>query len=186
MSEVSSFLFEPVWNLKGYIYGIKKILLYLCIEVSLVAKNQAVMVLSRDIFEIMYVMNIGRCHVVGMDDSAYAAECVELIAIIMHLQCRTATPCRGMFEIIPAHGTSGCPDILTYLYRFGVNAEYRFIPVHDIGNIFPYILPETCRELKSPVILSAANKVEKQLTLLAFKTVEKIVFAVNANSFGSG
>ena len=180
------FLIETVWNLKCYVYGIKKILLYLCIEISLVAKNHAVMVLPLDILEIMNVMNIGRCHVIGMDDSAYATECVELIAIIVHLQGRTVTPCRGMFEIIPAHGTAGCPDILTYLYRFGVNAEYKFIAVHGIGNIFPYLFSKACSELTPLVILSAANKMGKQLSLLAFKTVEKIVFAVNAKSFSSG
>ena len=74
-------LIQPIRNLQSDICNIEEVLLYLSTKVALVSKHQAVMIFPLHIFKIMKIVNVGSCHVITMDNSAYSADSVEFISI---------------------------------------------------------------------------------------------------------
>ncbi len=58
---------------------VEQVQLNLGVKLTLVAKHQAIMILTFDIPEIMEVMSVGRSHIITVNNSAYSADSMELI-----------------------------------------------------------------------------------------------------------
>lgn len=179
-------LIQSIWNFKFDISRVKKILLNLRTQITFVSEHHAVMILKLHIFEIVKIMDIRRSHVIGMDDSAYSAYCVEFISVVMHVLGSAVSPCRSLFPIVPSHGTSLASGILTDFHRLGVNAEHVLASVHRSDDITANLLSQMHCELAALVILASGNKVGKFVALFVLKAFEQAVFTVNSESFGCG
>lgn len=62
----------------------------------------------------MKIVNVGSCHVITMDNSAYSADSVEFISIIMHALGSAIPPCRSYVRRLSPHGTTSGPCILAH------------------------------------------------------------------------
>ena len=65
---------EPIGDFQRDMCHLKQILLNVGAKITLVAKHQAITILPLDILKILEVMNVGRSHVIAVDDSADSAE----------------------------------------------------------------------------------------------------------------
>ena len=131
------FLIQSIWNFQSNVGDIKKILLYLGAEIAFVAKHHAVVIFPLHILEVMEVVHTCCRHVVGMDNTAYSTDRVELISVIIHpLRCAIA-PVGCRIRIVAAHRTAFGPCVLTDLYGFGINTEHILAAVYGNRNVFP-------------------------------------------------
>ncbi len=128
------FLIRPIWNFKSNIGCLKEIFLYLGAKITLVTKHHAVVIFPAYILEIMEVMNACRRHVIRMYDTAYAANCMELISIIVQPLRGAIPPVRGSIGIV----TPLCNELAANITRF----------LLELGQGFAYVGRQM--ELKMP------------------------------------
>lgn len=175
-------LIQPIRNFQSNVGDVKKILLHLGAEIAFVTKHHAVMIFPLHILEVMEVVDTCSCHVVGMDDTAYSADSMEFISIIIHsLRCAIA-PVRSRFGIVASHCTSFGSCVLTYFYRLGVNAEDIFSSINEGCHILADFLGEPSCQLTTGVELSAANQVWQVIFALMVQTIKQIILTVNMES----
>lgn len=172
-------LVQPVGNFKCDVCRLKQVQLYRCTKISLVPEYRTVVIFPPYILKIMQVMHIGGRQIIGMDDTAHSAECMELVTIVMHVLRGTIAPGWCMFKVIISHCAPLSTCVLTDPYRFGVYAEDKFTPVHDLGNGFAYLLSKSHGQLATLVILSATYQIGDSVGALFVHTIEKIVLAVD-------
>lgn len=91
--------------------------------------------------------------------SAYAAQVMKLVAVILHVLLFTIAPLRRMLNVSPSHLTSVGSRILSYLYRLGVNAEHRLATVYSLGYGLTDILTGHHGLLATLVVLTTGNQV---------------------------
>ena len=173
-------LIQPIWNFKGDVCGVKEILLNFSTQISFVTEHQAVVILPLHILQIMEVVNIGCGHVVRVYYSAYSADCVEFISIVVDALRRAVTPLWGTFPIIYSHSTPFGSCVLTDLDRFGVYAEYVLFAIHCLCNVFAYFFAKNSSQLSALIVLSASNQVGKIFSLFGMEPLEKIIFTIES------
>ena len=116
-------LVQPVRNVEGYVGSLKQVQLHRRTQIPLVPKYRAVVVHPLYILEILQVMHIGCCHIIGMNYSADTAQGMKLVAVIVHVLRGAVTPGWGMLYVVLTHLTPVGTGILTDLYRLRVYAE---------------------------------------------------------------
>lgn len=169
-------MIQPIWNFKINVCRFKEILLNLCTEISLVSKHHAVMVFPTNI------MDTCGSHVIGMYNSAYSADSMEFISIIVHfLQC-TISPDGSNIGIVTPHCTASCPGVLACLDRFGVNAEYVLSPTNDNSHILTNLFRESCRQLATNIELFSTNQVRQIILAFFMQTIKKEILTVEPKS----
>lgn len=179
-------LVEPIRDFKGDMRHIEQVLLNVCAEIPLVPKHEAVVIFPLHILEVVEVMNVGGCHVITMDDSAYSAYSVELISIIMHALGSAIPPGGSQVWRILAHGTACGSCILTDFDRLGVNAEHIFVSIHGSCNILPYFFAKEISLLASLVILTTCREMRKLAGAFILQTMKQVVFTVYAEDLRRG
>ena len=132
------------------------------------------MVLPLHVLEIMEVMDICRCHIIGVDNTAYPADCMEFISIVVHIQGGAVPPCRSLFPIIASHGASFASGILADFHRLGVDAEHILGPVHCRSDVSAYLFAKLHCELAALIVVASCDQVGKALSFLLLKTFEKV------------
>lgn len=172
-------LIEPIWNLKCDVGHIEKVLLNRCAKVAFVAEHQAVVVFPFGILKIMYVVNIGSGHVVGMYDSAYSADSVKFISIIIHLLGCAESFGRRSRVIVGSHRAPVGSSHLADFDRLGVYHKNIFATVYLIGNILSDVFRKAGREFAACIELSPRNKVWYFLDRIV-EPFEKHIFAVKS------
>ncbi len=175
-------LIQPIWDFKSNIGYIKEILLHLGTKISLVTKHHAVVIFPAYILEIMKVMNACRRHIIRMYDTAYAADCMELISIIVQPLRSAISPVWGSLRIVTSHCTTLRSCVLTYLYRLRVNAEYVFTSINGDSHILADFFGKSRRQLSAGIELPAAYKVWQIVLALMVQTMEKEIFTVESKS----
>lgn len=176
------FLVQPIWDLKSNFSCFKEIFLHLSAEIAFVTKHHAVVIFPANILEIMEVMNACRRHVIRMYDTAYAADCMELISIIVQPLRGAISPVRGSISIVTPHCTTLRSCVLTDLYGLGINTEHIFGTVNGDSHILANFFGKPCRQLTSDIELPAAYKVGQIVLALMVQTVEKEIFTVESKS----
>ena len=172
-------LVQPIRNVQSNVGNVKKILLHFGAEIAFVTKHHAVMIFPLHILDVMEVVDTCSCHVEGMDNTAYSADSMEFISIIIHsLRC-TVAPVRSCFGIVPSHSTAFGSCVLTDLYRLGVNTENVFSSINGGCHILADFLCEPCCQLTTGIELSAANQVWQVVFALMVQTIKQIVLTVN-------
>lgn len=172
-------LIQTIRNFQSNVGDVKKILLHLGAEIAFVTKHHAVMIFPLYILEVMEVVDTCSCHVVGMYNTTYSADCMEFISIIIHpLRCAIA-PVRSCFGIVPSHCTAFGSCVLTYFYRFSVYAENIFPSINVDCHILADFLGEPCCQLTTGVELSAANQIWQVVFALMVQTIKQIVLTIN-------
>ena len=173
------FLVQPVWDLKGDICCFKQIQLHRSTQVSFVAHNHTVVVLPLYVFEVLQVMHIGCGHVIGMYNSADAAQGMELIAVVVHVLRGTIAPGGCVFNIGLSHLAPGGTGILADFHRLGVYAENGLATIDGLGNGLADILPKPHGLLTALVVLATADQIGNGIRTITVQPIEKIVLAVN-------
>lgn len=136
------FLIQPIRYLKGDISPREKILLDFSIEIPLVSKKHTIGVIPPYVLKKVDVMDICRCHVVGMYYASYPTDCMEFISEIVQLLRCAISPCRGRLCIsVRANPAMLGPCVLAYFYWLGIYREDILASVHLIGYGFSDFLP---------------------------------------------
>lgn len=179
-------LIQSIGDFQSDICHIEKVLLYLRTEIPLVSKHHAIVIFPPHIVEVMEVMNVGGSHVIRMYDTAYSADCVEFIAVIVDALRCAVPPLRSAFIITFAHGAAFCAGILTHFDGFGVNAENVLIAIHRHGYVFADFLTEHGCELAALIILASGYQVGQALSFFRMKASEKVIFTIETKRLGRG
>ena len=152
-------------------------------EIALVPEHEAVGKLPPYILEILEVVHVGRGHLVRVYNPLNTTDCVQLVAIIVHVLRGAVTPVGGCLNVVASHGAAAGTDILTYFDRFGVYAE-DVLPVVDAHGDSPaYLLRERCQRFPPTVKLPATDEVGQIPAALLVQAVEQIILAVKMKSF---
>lgn len=175
-------LIQPIWDFKSNIGYLKEILLHLGAKIALVSKHHAVVIFPAYILEIVKVMNACRRHIVRMYDTAYAADCMELISIIVQPLRGAISPVRGSLRIVTPHCTTLRSCVLTYLYRLRVNAEYVFSSINGDSHILADFFGKSRRQLTPGIELPTAYKVWQIVLAFMVQPMEKEIFTVESKS----
>ena len=175
-------LIQPIWDFKSNIGYLKEILLHLGTKIALVRKHHAVVIFPAYILEIMEVMNASRRHVIRMYDTAYAADCMELITIIVQPLRGAISPVRGSVNIVTPHCTMLRSCVLADFYRLGINTEHILGAVNGDCHILADFFGKPRRQLTPGIELPAAYKVWQIVLALMVQTMEKEIFTVESKS----
>ena len=176
-------LVKPIRHLQRDMSDIKQVLLNVGAKIPFIAKHQTVVVLPFDILKVIEVMYICRGHVIAVNDTAYSADCMELISIIMHVLGGAVSPCRRQLRNLPAHGATCCPCVLAYFDWFGVYAEYIFASVHCQCYILADFFPKSVSELAALIVLATGYKMWKFVGAFIPQPIKQVVFTVEAEDF---
>jgi len=179
-------LIESIRDFKRDMRHIEQVLLNVCTEIPLVPKHEAVVIFPLHIPEVVEVMNVGRCHVITMYNSAYSAYSVEFISVIMHALRSAITPGGSQVRRILSHGTACGSCILTDFDRLGVNDEHIFVSIHGRCNILPDCFAKNVSLLAPLVILTTSYKVWDLAGALILQTIKQVVFAIYAEDLRRG
>ncbi len=179
------FLIQPIWNFKSDIGRLKEILLNRGAEITFVSKHHAIMIFPAYIVEEMEVMDACRRHVIRMYDTAYTADCMEFISIIVQTLRGTVTPIRSRLDIVAPHDTTLSPCVLTDLYGLGVNTEYVFCAVNGNRYILADFFGKPGRQLAAYIELTTADQVWQIVLAFIVQAMKQKVFTVEAESLGS-
>lgn len=175
-------LVQPVRNFKFDMGEVKQVLLHIGTQISLVPEDKAVVVIPLDIFQIMYVVDISRRHVIRVDDTAYPAECMELVPVIVHSLGSAVTLGRGAFRDAIPHGATPGASHLADLDRFGVYNEDIFSAIYTPGNALADLFRKTGREFAAGVELPSGYKIWNALRRF-FQHLEEVVLTVISECF---
>ena len=93
-------------------------------EPSHFSKHQAVMIFPLHILEKMDVVDACRSHVIGMYDTTYPADCMELISVIVHTLRGAIAPIRCSFRIVMPHCATFRSGVLAYPHGLGIDTEH--------------------------------------------------------------
>ena len=181
----ASFSDSTDMELQSDIGRLKEILLNFRTEIAFVSKHHAIVIFSAYIVEEMKVMDACRRHVIRVYYTAYAADCMEFISIIVHALRGTVSPIRSSPDIVAPHDTTLRPCFLTYLYGLGVNTEYVFYAVNGNRYILAYFFGKPGRQLAAYIELTTANQIWQIILAFIVQAMEQKVFTVEAESLGS-
>ena len=176
-------LIQPIRNFNSDIGYFKEIFLHLGTKISFVAKHHAVVIFPAYILKIMEIMDACRRYVIRMYDTAYPADCMKLISIIMQPLRGAISPVRRSDRIVTPHGATLRSCVLTDLYGLGINTEYILGAVNGDGHILADFFGKPCRQLTSGIELPPAYKVWQIVLALMVQTMEKEIFTVESKSF---
>ena len=177
-------LIQMIWNFQRYIDRFKEIFLDLRTEIAFVAQHHTVLIFPFYSMEIMKVMDTCGSHIIRMYNASYSTDCVELIAVVMQPLRDTVSPIRSSSDIVTSHSTAFCSGILTYFYRFGVDAEYILCTINGDCYLLAYISCKTSRQFTPCIELSTAYQVWQILLALIVQTMKEKIFAVESKSLG--
>ena len=172
-------LVQPVRDIKGDVCSLKQVQLYGCAQVAFVCEDCTVVIFPPHILQILYVMHIGRRHVIGMDYSADATQGVKLVAVIMHVLRGAVAPGWGMLHVIPTHLAPVGAGILANLYRLGIYAEDVFTPIYLLGYGLANVLAEQHGLLTTLIVLPSTNQVGNGIRAFCIQPIEKVILTVN-------
>ncbi len=176
------FLVQPIWVLKSNFSCFKEIFLHLSAKIAFVTEHHAVVIFPANILEIMEVMNACRRHVIRMYDTAYAADCMELISIIVQPLRGEISPLRRSISIVTPHCTTLRSCVLTDLYGLGINTEHILGTVNGDSHILANFFGKPRRQLRSGIELPAAYKVGQIVLALMVQTMQKEIFTVESKA----
>lgn len=120
------FLVTSVWYLQFDIGCFKQIQLNLGTYISSVPYDCTITIVYLHILQIMNVMHTCLGKVEGMDDSAWPADCLKFISVIIHALWCTVSDWRYFLKILLLHTTTLGTGKTTYFYRFRINAKIIF------------------------------------------------------------
>ena len=175
-------LIQPIWDFKSNIGYLKEILLHLGTKIALVTKHHAVVIFPAYILEIMKVMNACSRHIIRMYDTAYTADCMELISIIVHPLRGAISPVRSSIRIVTPHCTTLRSCVPADFYGLGINTENILGAVNVDSHILADFFGKSRRQLTSGIELPAAYKVWQIVLALMVQTIEKEIFTVESKS----
>ncbi len=179
-------LVEPIGDFQRDMCHLKQILLNVGAKITLVAKHQAITILPLDLLKILEVMNVGRSHVIAVDDSAYSADCMELIPVIMHVLGGAVAPGRGQSGRLPAHCAACRPRVLADRDRLRIHAEHIFAPVHCRSYVFADFFTEAVGEFATLIVLAACYKIRELVGALIVQPIKQVVFTVDTEGLRRG
>lgn len=168
-------LIQPIWYFQSDVCHIEKILLYLSTEITFVAKHHTIVVLPLHIIEILEIVDVRGCHIVGMNNATYSTDCVEFIAVIGNALRCAVNPLRSAFIIISNHSVTFGSGILVHFDRLEVYTKHIFIAVHCHGDVFAYLLAKNSGELAASIVLAPGNKIGHSFAFFRMKACEKII-----------
>ena len=125
-------------------------------------------------------MNASRRHVIRMYDTAYAADCMELITIIVQPLRGAISPVRGSVNILTPHCTMIRSCVLADFYRLGINTEHILGAVNGDCHILADFFGKSGSKLTPGIELSATDQVGQILLTLMVQTMKKKIIAVEA------
>ena len=171
-------LVQLVRDIKSNVGSLKQVQLHGSTQVALVSENRTVVVLPLHILQILQVMHIGCCHIIGVYDSSDTTQGMKLVAVVHVLRCAVA-PGRCMLYVIPSHLAPAGTGILADLYRLGVDTEDILASVDSLSNGLTDAFSKQHRLLATPVVLPAGNQVWNGSRTLGVQPLEEVVLAIN-------
>ena len=172
-------LVQPVRDIEGDVGCLKQVQLHRRTQIPLVPKYRAVVVLPLHILEILQVMHIGCCHIIGMNYSADTAQGMKLVAVIVHVLRGAVTPGWRMLYVVLTHLTPVSTGILTDLYRLRVYAEDVFASIYLFGYGFTNIFTQQHSLLATLVVLPTTDQVGNGTRAFSIQTLEEVILTVN-------
>jgi len=118
-----------------------------------------------------------------MYDTAYAADCMELISIIVQPLRGAISPVRGSLRIVTPHCATLGSCVLADLYGLGINAEHILSAVYGYHNFLADFFGKSRRQLTPGIELPTAYKVWQIVLAFMVQTMEKEIFTVESKSF---
>ena len=131
---------------------------------------------------IMEVMDACGSHVIRMYDSAYSADSMELIPIVVHALRCAISPIGSRIDIV-THSAAFRPCVPVDLYRFGVNTEYIIETINGDSHILADFFCKTSRQFTLGIELSSADHVWQILLALMVQAMKEKIFTVEPESF---
>ena len=176
-------LVQPVGNFKCDVCRGKQVLLYGSTQISFVAKYHTVMIFPLDVLQVMEVMHVGCCHIIGMYDTRRATKGMELVAVVVHVLRGTIAPGWSMVYICFTHRASIGTCILADLDRLGVKAEHKLSSVDGLCYGLANVLAKQTSQLPALVELPTGNKIRNGVWTLSAQTGKEIVLTVDTECF---
>ncbi len=178
------FLIQPIRNFKRDVGCLKEILLNLGTEVPLVSKHRAIIIFPAHIIKITEVMDACGSHVIRMYDTAYSADGMELIPIVVYALRCAISPVWCHIDIVTSHDTAFRPCVLADLYRLGINAEYILRTIYCDSHLLADFFCKTSRQFTPDIELFSADQVWQILLALMAQAMKKEILAVESESLG--
>ena len=176
-------LIEPVGHIQCDVGGLEEVKLYRCTQIPLVPHDHAIVVFPLDVLKIMQVMHVCGSHVIGVYDTADAAQGMEFVAVITHVLRGAVAPGGRAVNVRLSHGTPLGSCILAHFDGFGVNAEDRLSAIDGLGYPLTDFLPKGAGELSASIELPAADEIGDGIGAFLHQPVEEINLAVDAERF---
>ena len=172
-------LILPVRDVEGDVGSLKQAQLHRRTQISLVPKDRTIVILPLHILEILQVMHIGCCHIIGMNYSADTTQGMKLVAVIVHVLRGAVTPGWRMLYVVLTHLTPVGTGILTDLYRLRVYAEDVFASIYLFGYGFTNIFTEQHGFLAALVVLPTTDQVGNDTRAFSIQPLEEVVLTIN-------
>lgn len=154
-------------------------MLNLSAEIALVSEHEAVMIFTLCIIQIMYIVHVCSGHVIGVYDSAYSTDSVQLIAIVIHLLRSTISVSRSSIGIVAPHCAPLGSRHLADLDGLGVDDEHILASVYLAGYILAYLLSKHRRKFPSDIELTHGYEIGHLLERLIEPFEEKILAVIS-------
>ena len=122
--------------------------------------------------------------VIGMYDTTYPADCMELISVIVHALRGAIAPVRCCFLIVTPHCATFRSGVLANPHGLGVDTEHVLPTVYGSRNILAYFLGKPGGQLTPDIELPAAYKVWLVFLAVCVQTMKQKILTVESESLG--
>lgn len=179
LNYLSVLLVQPIWNFKCYVVQGNQVLLYGSTQESFVTKYHTVMVFPQNILQVVEVIHIGCCHIIGMYDTRCATKGMKFIAVIVHVLRGAIALGWSMDYVSLSHWASFSTYILAHLNRLVVNAEHKISIVNNHCKGLTDVLTLQTSLLTTLIELPASDKIRNCIRILSAQMGKEIVLTID-------